>query len=274
MQIIKHAIQKRSSYTTYRNSVDNEDMTNSACSLVNCNCDHTASSYSKLCLTGTLFFNKQLVITSKGLTKSLRKKSDSRVYFGTSNAKDCSGTSYNDFIINTTELSCMNASESGRVFEIAHNAKDNNYSLAVKHPHVNVMCHIEHFFFFKPDVVYHFLFGHVLVQFTMFSKQRSLSLEIRIESAPNDESEVHTVSPYNTPIVIGRDNCDIVLRHKSVSKKHCTVMYSKVERGYYLKDEGSSNGLVLVLKERDSIVLKGSMTFRIGRSKFKIWEMP
>ena len=51
-------------------------------------------------------------------------------------------------------------------------------------------------------------------------------------------------------------------------------MYSKVERKYYLKDEDSSNGLVLVLKENESIDLKGNMTFRIGRSKFKIWEMP
>ena len=273
VQIIKHILPKRSSYTTYRDSVDNEDMTNSACSFGNY--DNNASSYSKLYLTGTLFFNKQLIITYKGLMKSLRKKSDSHVFFGMINTKDCTDTPYNDFIINTTELSIINASVSGRVFEISYNMKDNNYTLLVKHPHVNIMYSIEHFFFFQHDVVYHVLFGHVPVQFTMFSKERSLLLEIRIENTTNNENEnVYTISPYNTPVIIGRDNCDVALHHKSVSKKHCTVMYSKIERRYYLKDEGSSNGLVLVLKENDSIVLKGNMTFRIERSKFKIMEMP
>ena len=274
VQIIKHALPKRSSYTTYR---DSEDMTNSACSLGNYDNNNT-SSYSKLYLTGTLFFNKQLIITNKGLMKSLRKKNDSHVFFGMNNAKDCTGTSYNDFIINTTELTCVNVNESenGRVFEISYNMKDNNYTLIVKHPHINIMYSIEHFFFFNHDAIYHVLFGHVLVQFTTFFKDRSLLLQIRIDNTTTTttSNEVYTISSYNTPIIIGRDNCDVSLHHKSVSKKHCTVMYSKIERKYYLKDEDSSNGLVLVLKENESIDLKGNMTFRIERSKFKIWEMP
>ena len=57
----------------------------------------------KLLLTGNLFFNKELIITQNGLVNSLRKRIDGQTFFGTSNAKDYTGTYYNDFILNLPE---------------------------------------------------------------------------------------------------------------------------------------------------------------------------
>ena len=84
----------------------------------------------KLLLKGTLFFNKELIITQNGLVNSLRKKIDGQTFFGTSNAKDYTGTSYNDFIVNLPDEDNKNQeipSHTGRIFGISFSKITNDF---------------------------------------------------------------------------------------------------------------------------------------------------
>lgn len=46
-------------------------------------------------------------------------------------------------------------------------------------------------------------------------------------------------------VVIGRDpnSCDMVISHPSVSRRHCIITYE--DGGYYIEDNGSTNGVIL-----------------------------
>ena len=60
--------------------------------------------YSKLLLTGDLFFNKEIIINESGMSNSKRNKNknkkDGYTMFGLKNSMDISGQLNNDFIIN------------------------------------------------------------------------------------------------------------------------------------------------------------------------------
>ena len=50
-----------------------------------------------------------------------------------------------------------------------------------------------------------------------------------------------TVIPYS--FIIGRSpECDIVLEHSTISRKHCEIKQSTENREYLIRDLGSSNG--------------------------------
>ena len=56
--------------------------------------------FSKLLLTGDLFFNKEIIINESGMINSKRNKKDGYTVFGLKNSVDISGKLNNDFIIN------------------------------------------------------------------------------------------------------------------------------------------------------------------------------
>lgn len=98
-------------------------------SFVSENNEHQKSeNFSKLLLTGDLFFGREIIITDTGMVNSKRNKKDGFTVFGLKNSVDISGQLNNDFIINFNKQSedyeNMNAdTESGKVFQIIFNKK-------------------------------------------------------------------------------------------------------------------------------------------------------
>ena len=43
---------------------------------------------------------------------------------------------------------------------------------------------------------------------------------------------------------------------------------------FYFKDCGSTNGSILLMKEDDSLKIKGEMNFKLENIPFKIMELP
>ena len=56
--------------------------------------------FSKLLLTGDLFYGKEIIINDNGMVNSKRNKKDGYTVFGLKNSIDISGQLNNDFIIN------------------------------------------------------------------------------------------------------------------------------------------------------------------------------
>ena len=122
----------------------NSTVTNTEISFSNLELDDTnqekpTTNTNKLLLTGEIFFNKELIIEHNGLRNGLRKKNDSKVFFGISDIKDYTGTNYNDFLLNVSSKGSYSsfANHTGRVFEISYSKKNNHYQISMIN---NSMC--------------------------------------------------------------------------------------------------------------------------------------
>ena len=78
-----------------------------------------------------------------------------------------------------------------------------------------------------------------------------------------------TVMPYS--LVIGRSpDCDIVLKHDSISRRHCEIKQSTEEREYLIRDLSSRNGTYVNEKRigTDWVGIIPGATLRLGNHKY------
>ena len=73
------------------------------------------------------------------------------------------------------------------------------------------------------------------------------------------------------PIKIGRVNCHIEIKNPSISKLHGIIDYTN--GNYYYKDCNSTNGSTLLIREDDTLKIKGEMSLKLDDASFTITEV-
>jgi hypothetical protein len=231
----------------------------------------------KLLCSGELFFGKEIIITSKGMVNSVRNKTDCQTFFGLKNSTDYRGIFYNDFVINfknDDENIDKSDSSTGRVFNIAFQKKTKEFNLYMISDSIIIYYEINDFVYFNNENDYYLLLGNIFI--TIITKKSNNNLkEINIEIEEEDTSNnSFSFTENDTPITIGRGNCKINIQKPSISKNHGVIEFSKECNMFYYKDCGSTNGSILLIKENDSLKIKGEMNFKLENIPFKIMELP
>ena len=229
----------------------------------------------KLLLRGNLFFNKELIITQNGLINSLRKKTDGQTYFGVSDLKDYTGTFYNDFILNITEEKNENeiVSHTGRIFGISYSKITNDYQIYLMNTNYFLNYEINTLFYFHNEKENLIILGKILMTIIQREITKEKFLEIKVE-VEGEEDKTFNFQKKDSPITIGRANCSINLNYSFISKKHSLIEFSEQYNKFYYKDLMSTNGSVLILKEDDTLKIKGDMKFKLNDINFHILELP
>ena len=230
----------------------------------------------KLLLRGNLFFNKELIITQNGLINSLRKKTDGQTYFGVSDLKDYTGTFYNDFILNITEEKNENeiVSHTGRIFGISYSKITNDYQIYLMNTTYFLNYEINTLFYFHNEKENLIILGKILITIIQREITKEKFLEIKVEVEGENEDKTFNFQKKDSPITIGRANCSINLNYSFISKKHSLIEFSEQYNKFYYKDLMSTNGSVLILKEDDTLKIKGDMKFKLNDINFHILELP
>ena len=260
----------------------NSTVTNTEISFSNLELDDTnkekpMTNTNKLLLTGEIFFNKELIIDHNGLRNGLRKKNDSKVFFGLSDIKDYTGTNYNDFILNVSSKGSYSsfANYTGRVFDISYSKKNNDYQISMINNSMCLYYQIEHKFYFELERDYLFLLGKIFIEFYQKEEDHIKYLEIKIEYGEESaQNEMYTFSENEVPISIGREGCKININNKSISKTHAIINFSQNYKTFSFTDNQSTNGSILIMKEEDSLKIKGDMKFKLNDIMFHILELP
>jgi hypothetical protein len=231
----------------------------------------------KLLLTGNLFFNKELIITQNGLVNSLRKRIDGQTFFGTSNAKDYTGTFYNDFVLNLPDDDNKNQeilSHTGRIFGISFSKITNDYQIYLMNTNYFLNYEINNLFYFQNEKENLIILGKILITIIQREITKEKFLEIKVEVEGENEDKTFNFQKKDSPITIGRANCSINLNYSFISKKHSLIEFSEQYNKFYYKDLMSTNGSVLILKEDDTLKIKGDMKFKLNDINFHILELP
>ena len=238
--------------------------------------------FSKLLLTGDLFFGKELIITDTGMINSKRNKKDGFTFFGTNNSRDITGQFNNDFIINFKKGehdTGIIETETGKVFEIIFNKKNKEYSLFFINPYLYLYYKINNFVYFYPQRDYFLFVGKIFLSIFIQKESNEYIINIQVDNTceNNDKEEInkkYLFSQNKNVIRIGRANCDINIGEKCISKIHGIIEFSKISQMFYYKDMNSTNGTTLLIKKDDSLKIKGEMNFKLEDVPFKIQEIP
>ena len=100
------------------------------------------------------------------------------------------------------------------------------------------------------------------------NNQKMIYIQAELE---NEKPKKYSFSSNETPIKIGRVNCQVEIKKPSISKLHGLIDYKN--DNFYYKDCGSTNGSTLLIREDDSLKIKGKMNLKLGDISFKISEV-
>ena len=102
----------------------------------------------------------------------------------------------------------------------------------------------------------------------MVIPEKNINIQVEIE---NEKPKKYFFSKKETPIKIGRLQCNINISNPSISKLHSII--DCIDDCYFYKDCGSKNGSTLLIREDDSLDIKGKMSFKLENISFKIKEV-
>ena len=250
-------------------------------------------------LSGNLFFNQKLIISQNGL----RNKKEFPIFFGVEDIIDKNGIPYNDYIVNYTmkkkiKKKVTNNSKKeknrgniendkndkneiiinkedikrGRLFEIIYDKNRNEYTLNFINESLLLYYKINNPIYFEYDKEYYFILGNVFLSVIVkeIDEKKNISIKIETEDLKARKANFENAKK----LVIGRANtCDIEIERPNISKIHSIIEYDNDLNLYYYKDNKSTNGSTLLMREDDSITIKGCMYFKLENTFFIIKEI-
>jgi hypothetical protein len=242
--------------------------------LANCN-DKNIDMKTKLILTGDLFSNKSLEIDKYGMKNGLRQKHDGLTIFGIKedNDKTTQNSSNYDYYLDLEKIEeSGNAKLKGKIFEIYLNKINKKYTLYFLNETLILYYKINNNVFFDTEKDYYLILGDIFltIQVKKSTKLNEKTIHIQAE-VENEKPKKYSFTPKETPIKIGRVNCHITIEKPSISKLHSIIDF--MDDNFYYKDCESTNGSTLLIREDDTLNIKGEMSFKLEDISFKIKEV-
>jgi hypothetical protein len=231
----------------------------------------------KLILSGDLFLNKIIEIDKYGMKNSLRKKSNGVTIFGYKNNNIIINEPlydyYFDLKIAKKHFQNNNNKEynAGKVFEIFLDKNEKIFVLYFVHNYLFLYYKIDDNLIFDIDKDYYLILGDIFLTINIKKSINPNEKIIIIQVELDEKTNKYIFEQKDVPIKIGRDNCTINIPNPSISKLHSIIDFSNDTFVY--KDAKSTNGSTLLIKEDDTIKIKGEMNFKLEDISFKIKEI-
>ena len=226
----------------------------------------------RLKLTGELFANKTLEIDKFGLKRSLKKKLDGIISFGIKGQDESPLNNKYDYIFEPNVVQKINKKRKhndGKVFDILLDKREKVFVLFYSHPSLLLYYKITNKLNLECDKDYYLILGSIFLSINI---KKSLKVKINIEvELENEKSQKYSFEIKDLPIKIGRSHCNINIPKPSVSKLHSSIDYEN--DNFFYKDENSTNGSTLLIKEDDFLKLRGKMSFKLEDMAFNIREI-
>ena len=226
----------------------------------------------RLKISGELFSNKTLEIDKFGLKRSLKKRLDGIISFGIKAIDESPTNNKYDYIFEQNVVTKINKKRKhnpGKVFDILLDKKEKRFVLFYTHPTLLLYYKINNKLALECDKDHYLILGSIFLSINI---KKSLKIKINIEiELENEKSQKYTFEIKDLPIKIGRSNCNVNIPKPSVSKLHSSIDYENDT--FFYKDEKSTNGSTLLIKEDDFLKLKGKMSFKLEDMSFNVKEI-
>lgn len=237
--------------------------------------DNMTDVNTKLILTGDLFNKKIIEIDKYGMKNSLRKTNDGITIFGYNDNNKSNKDLFDyylDLKIAKKEKNNRKSKKQCKVFLIYLDKKEKIFVLNFIHNSLILYYKINDSLFFDYDKDYYLILGDVFLTINtkkyINSSENLINIQVEVE---NEKPKKYIFEKKDVPIKIGRSNCTISIQKQSISKFHSIIDFSNDI--FIYKDNKSTNGSTLLIKEDDILKIKGEMNFKLEDLSFKINEI-
>jgi hypothetical protein len=222
-----------------------------------------------------LFLNRKNIIIDEfglqGLPNSYKGK---LTFFGVDiNYNENKSISHVNDIIISKEITNPNINKTIALFYIYFEQKISHYilrsltkgiyfSLCVN-PYTQIVLDTQHKNYIK--------IGNIILSILINLEEEKIHINIK-KGGGIEIEENYILEENKILITIGRSNCTIEIKSDLISKTHITINCDKINKIFFLIDNGSTNGTQLLLNEGKTLQLHGEMDFNLGEKQFSIVE--
>jgi hypothetical protein len=232
----------------------------------------------KSILAGELFSDDKIEINKYGMKNGARQRNDGHTIFGIKSNEnddyDATNTIECDYYIHCNKIHDHNNIKlPGVVFGIFLDEKSKTYKLYYLHNTLILYYKINSDISLGFEKYYYIIIGEIFLTIKIknnnhMENEKNINIQVEIE---NEKPKKYFFSQKEVPIKIGRLKCDINISNPSISKLHSII--DCIDDCYFYKDCGSKNGSTLLIREDDSLDIKGKMSFKLENISFKIKEV-
>ena len=222
-----------------------------------------------------LFLNrKNIVIDEFGLQGSPNSYKGKLTFFGIDlNFNENKSISHVNDIVISEEITKPNINKTIALFYIYFEQKISHYilrslakgiyfSLCVN-PYTQIVLDTQHKNYIK--------IGNIILSILINLEEEKIHINIK-KGGGIEIEENYILEENKIPITIGRSNCTIEIKSDLISKTHITINCDKINKIFFLIDNGSTNGTQLLLNEAKTLQIHGEMDYNLGEKQFSIIE--
>lgn len=164
--------------------------------------------------------------------------------------------------------------KSASLFSIHYNKITNNYILTSFTDDIffaleiwsNKNLYIEH------SKRYYIQMSDIIISIKSNDNDKIITIKIlNLKNEKNNNNDIKNkyIFEFNkVPITIGRNNCSINIEKNSISKVHLIINYDANTNQFFLRDNFSTNGSFVLLKNEKEITLSDKMFFFLQKEHF------
>lgn len=117
---------------------------------------------------------------------------------------------------------------------------------------------------------YYIQMSDVIISLKSNNDDKKITIKIlNLKNENNNEIKNKYIFDFNkAPITIGRNNCSINIEKNSISKVHLIINYDINVNQFFLRDNFSTNGSFVLLKNGKEVTLADKMFFFLGKEHF------
>ena len=180
----------------------------------------------------------------------------------------------NDF--NNTDVMFVNNKIDNKIdkplslFFIIYNNTLNKYILTSLVDDVFLALEIKHNknFYLDDSKRYYIQLCDTIITIVPNNTEKNVKIKILNSKDKEKNNNKYVFDNKQLPVKIGRKGCNININNNSISKVHLIVNYDRSINQFYIKDNNSTNGSLILLKKGKDIKLEDNMFFFSEKEHF------
>ena len=123
-------------------------------------------------------------------------------------------------------------------------------------------------FYLDDSKRYYIQLSEIIISVLPNNNDKNITIKILNLNKDESKHEKYVFNMEQLPIKIGRNGCNININKKSISKVHLTINYDNNKNQFFVMDNCSTNGSLILLKKGKDVKLEDKMFFFLGKEHF------
>ena len=123
-------------------------------------------------------------------------------------------------------------------------------------------------FYLEHSKRYYIQIGNIVLSVTPNNLDKNIKIKILNLKNEDKIDKKYCFDINKMPIEIGRNGCSININKDSISKVHLIINFDSSNNKFFIRDNYSTNGSLIILKKGKDVILEDKMFFFLAKENF------